>query len=42
MDKEKPLEFKSSAIRKNEITHMFVGVSQGEKGNMKVTASKYV
>ena len=42
MDKETPLEFKSSAIRKNEITHMFVGVSQGEKGNMKVTASKYV
>ena len=42
MDKEKPLEFKSSAIRKNEITHMLVGVSNGEKGTMKVVASKYV
>ena len=42
MDKDEPLVFKSSAIRKKEVTHMFVGVSQGERGTMKVDAYKYV
>ena len=42
MDKETPLEFRSSAIRKKEVTHMFVGVYQGERGTIKVDAYKYV
>ena len=43
MDKEEPLVFKSSAIRKKEVTHMFVGVGKKvPKGNMKVEAYKYV
>ena len=42
MDKEEPLVFKSSAIRKKEVTHMFVRVSKGERGTMKVDAYKYV
>ena len=43
MNTGKPLEFKSSAIRKEEITHMFVGIDgEKAKGNMKVKACKYV
>ena len=42
MDKDKPFEFKSSAIRKKEVTHMFVGVGKKvPKGTMKVKACKY-
>ena len=38
-----PLEFKSSEIRKQDVTHMFVGIA-GEKGKgtMKINACKYV
>ena len=42
MNKEEPLVFKSSAIRKENVTHMFVGVSEGEGGTIKVDAYKYV
>ena len=43
MDTGKPLEFKSSAIRKEEVTHMFVGISgKKNRGTMKVKACKYV
>ena len=43
MDKDEPLVFKSSAIRKDNVTHMFVGVGKRvPKGNMKVEAYKYV
>ena len=42
MDKEKPLVFKSSAIQKENVTHMFAGVGKRAKGNMKVEAYKYV
>lgn len=42
MDKEEPLVFESSAIRKENVTHMFVGVSHGKRGTMKVDAYKYV
>ena len=43
MNKEEPLVFKSPAIRKENVTHMFVGVGKRvPKGNMKVDAYKYV
>ena len=38
----KPFELKSSEIRKDQVTHMYVGVGEGEEGNMKVKAYKYV
>ena len=43
MNTGKPLEFKSSAIRKKDVTHMFVGIyGKNNKGSMKVKAWKYV
>ena len=41
MDTDKPFEFFSKAIRKSEVTHMFVGVGRRAKGTMKVKAYKY-
>ena len=38
----KPFELKSSEIRRDQVTHMYVGVAEGEKGNIKVKAYKYV
>ena len=43
MNTGKPLEFKSSEIRKEDVTHMFVGISgKMNKGTLKVAACKYV
>ena len=43
MNTGKPLEFKSSEIRKEDVTHMFVGTAgKMNKGTMKVKAYKYI
>ena len=43
MNAGKPLEFKSSEIRKEDVTHMYVGIDgERARGNMKVNAYKYV
>ena len=40
MDTDKPFEFFSKAIWKNEVTHMYVGVGRRAKGIMKIKAYK--
>ena len=43
MNTGKPLEFKSSVIRKEDVTHMYVGKGGYKaKGTMKINACKYV
>jgi len=42
MNTGNPFELKSSEIRKEQVTHMYVGVGVKANGNMKVKAYKYV
>ena len=42
MNTGKPFEFESSEIRKEEVTHMYVGAGKKTKGNIKVKGYKYV
>ena len=43
MNTSKPFELKSPEIRREQVTHMYVGVGKAvPKGNMKVKAYKYV
>ena len=42
MNTGKPFEFESSEIRKEEVTHMYVGAGKMAKGNIKVKGYVYV
>ena len=42
MNRGKPFEFESPEIRKEEVTHMYVGAGKKAKGNIKVKGYKYV
>ena len=42
IDTGKPFEFESSEIRKEEVTHMYVGAGKKAKGEIKVKGYKYV
>ena len=42
MNTGKPFEFESPEIRKQEVTHMYVGAGKKTKGNIKVMGYKYV